>query len=637
MNVIRYFAGLAVVALLVAAPSLAQAQYWLPTTGNWSVGADWSTGSVPGTSAGATINNGGTVTIDNSTGTANCSTIFVGNGTANGGPGITGAVNMTGGVLNATSQEQIGHGSVSQSGFFSQSGGVNGTTATFLYLGYMNGGVGSYQLSGNGQLTEAVEYLGYAGAGTVATGTFLQTGGTNGDAVKPVAIYVGGMGLNGAATNGKESQGSYTLNGGLIRGGQVSVGGQYIGTFTQNGGTLATLGGGGVEGSANYNNQDGDLMLGVWNGSGNLGHGNGTYTMNGGLIDTTNVPSGNGGNEYIGLKGTGTFIQTGGTNHIAQSLYLVGMGGEFADPNLAGVGSYTLSNTGLLTVVNGSENIGNMDQSMGTATFTQSGGTNTCSSIAVAAGVGTYNLNGGLVNGVTSFSGPLNFTGGTIQAGGPLSIQGSIALGSAGTGILDVNGQPATLGGVTGVNAGGALKVVDSHGGGALLINGSVDGTIGGPNFTMTGIATTIAPANSVYVSGTISVGGLITASNLTTLAFQFLNNTTGVTGDLLTIGSGGLTVNPNTAMTFSYIDYTGTQPTLPLGSYDLINGNYAGAVLSNFDLPAAPAGETYKLVDTGTAIDLVVATVPEPGTFALLGAGLMSLLGFAWRRRKAD
>ena len=119
------------------------------------------------------------------------------------------------------------------------------------------------------------------------------------------------------------------------------------------------------------------------------------------------------------------------------------MGGEFAVPNLAGVGAYTLSNTGLLTV-NGSENIG---QLAGTATFTQSGGTNICPSLSVAAGIGTYNLNGGLLNVATLLSGPLNFTAGTLQAGGALSLDTAIDL-SAGTSTcrIDMNGQQVNIG-----------------------------------------------------------------------------------------------------------------------------------------------------------------------------------------------
>ena len=74
---------------------------------------------------------------------------------------------------------------------------------------------------------------------------------------------------------------------------------------------------------------------------------------------------------------------------------------------------------------------------------------------------------------------------------------------------------------------------------------------------------------------------------------------------------------------------------------YDSTGGGFASVPLGNFNLsglPALPAGDGYSLstsVNPGY-IDLVVAPVPEPGTLALLGAGLMSLLTLTWRRRRA-
>ena len=98
---------------------------------------------------------------------------------------------------------------------------------------------------------------------------------------------------------------------------------------------------------------------------------------------------------------------------------------------------------------------------------------------------------------------------------------------------------------------------------------------------------------------------------------------------DLLTIGDLGMNITPNTAITF------GANPTV-LGDYPLFGGNIGGFEPGRFLLPAAPTSDTYSLQVIAGNVDLVVAAVPEPGTLALLGAGLLSLLGVAWRRRNA-
>ena len=122
-----------------------------------------------------------------------------------------------------------------------------------------------------------------------------------------------------------------------------------------------------------------------------------------------------------------------------------------------------------------------------------------------------------------------------------------------------------------------------------------------------------------------MSPEGLVTASSLVSPDLNF--QTPGV--DLMTIGDLGMNIAAHTAISF------GTNPTV-LGDYPLFNGNISGFNAANFSLPTAPAGDTYSLQVVSGGVDLVVAAVPEPGTLALLGAGLMSLLGVAWRRRKA-
>ena len=113
-----------------------------------------------------------------------------------------------------------------------------------------------------------------------------------------------------------------------------------------------------------------------------------------------------------------------------------------------------------------------------------------------------------------------------------------------------------------------------------------------------------------------------LTTSSLTDLHFA----TPGV--DLLTIGAA-ITVNPGTEITL------GTTPAATPGVYyDLIAGDAnAASDLANFNLVAASG---FHLALDPVNSDIALTAVPEPGTLALLGAGLMSLLGFAWRRRMA-
>ena len=158
----------------------------------------------------------------------------------------------------------------------------------------------------------------------------------------------------------------------------------------------------------------------------------------------------------------------------------------------------------------------------------------------------------------------------------------------------------------------GTLEVLDA---GALPNTGVL--TIGGPG--------------QVFRAAFNLHGQQVNPEGLTTLVSSVspdLNFQTPGT-DLITIGDLGMHITPNTAISF------GTNPTV-LGDYPLFNGNITGFNAANFVLPTAPAGDTYSLQVVAGNVDLVVAAVPEPGTLALLSAGLMSLLGVAWRRRKA-
>jgi formylglycine-generating enzyme len=120
--------------------------------------------------------------------------------------------------------------------------------------------------------------------------------------------------------------------------------------------------------------------------------------------------------EYVGDYGTGTFMQTGGTN---RSQYLFSLGW-----NTGGSGYYSLS--GGLLVMGGVEYLGYF----GAGTFFQSGGTNQNAGVYLGyyAGVsGTYNLNGVLLSD-DEYVG-YNGTGTFSQAGGTNRNEGGLYVG----------------------------------------------------------------------------------------------------------------------------------------------------------------------------------------------------------------
>ena len=108
-----------------------------------------------------------------------------------------------------------------------------------------------------------------------------------------------------------------------------------VGTFTQNGG----------ENRCSYGLSNYDLHLGYESGS------SGTYTMTAGTLYT--------GDQYIGRLGTGSFIQSGGTNNVsatgsgtADHMYI-----GWANSSGYGTGTYRLSGTGQLVLNHKNSNI----------------------------------------------------------------------------------------------------------------------------------------------------------------------------------------------------------------------------------------------------------------------------------------
>ena len=232
----------------------------------------------------------------------------------------------------------------------------------------------------------------------------------------------------------------------------------------------------------------------------------------------------------------------------------------------------------------------------GSGTLTQTGGTNEISggpglTIGNLVGTsGTYNLEGGLLLVPSLKAGPgntaLNFSGGTLQAGGPFSCYVPIALGTSGGGAtFNTAGYDATLvaplfgpGGLTEIGSGTlTLGSSNSYTGTTFIIGGilglaSSSALAGGGNITFGGGTLQYSVANNsdystVIVNSTAPISIDTNGVNVTFASDLASSNT----GGLTKIGSGTLTLAAGN-------NYTGTT--------DIIGG-----VLSLANSAALPAG----------------------------------------------
>ena len=204
------FFGLAAVAVFVATASLAQAggYRWNTTTGDWTVGSNWtSTPNQYGPYSAMAVDNNGNATIGpGEVGTdslaSNGGYVLIGDSQG------SGMLTMTGGGLEtqASSGELFlyvgsgeGFGSATPSGTVIQSGGGVLSRSVISLGGGLNA-YGEYDLSagtitGGGCIMVADDTFGPTG-GALGTGLFNQTGGTVGtmtkDGLTPVGLMMAG-------------------------------------------------------------------------------------------------------------------------------------------------------------------------------------------------------------------------------------------------------------------------------------------------------------------------------------------------------------------------------------------------------------------------------------------------------------
>ncbi len=187
----------------------------------------------------------------------------------------------------------------------------------------------------------------------------------------------------------------------------------------------------------------------------------------------------------VGLGGNGTFTQKGGIHTVSDQLNLALQAGS--------VGNYDLSGTGQVSAK--SENIG----AYGTGTFTQTGGTNTITDTLDIGGqpgsVGNYNLSGtGQLTAneetIGAFgSGTFSQISGTNTIATTLSI-GSYSTGLTGTYNLSGSGQVSAKNEYVGTSSNGAGEFLQSGGTNiisSVLSIGQSTGSLGSYTLSETG------------------------------------------------------------------------------------------------------------------------------------------------------
>jgi hypothetical protein len=488
----------------------------------------------------AYIGNSGTGSFTQTDGTNTNNELYLGNAV-----GASGTYNLSGGSLSAGTSEYIGY---SGSGSFTQTGGTN-TMVSSLYLGFNTTGSGTYNLDG-GSLSPQFGQVGYHGVGV-----FTQTDGTYTGSLLHVGANPGSSGtynLEGGTLSSSTSlvigsfgSGTFAQSGGSISAYSELIGWNGSGAFTQTAGThtanLLRLGNN-IGASGTYDLSNGSLSA--------LGQeigfsGTGTFTQTAGTNTATSVvylgfnDSGSGtyalegGSlsapyEQVGVSGTGAFIQTGGTNSVGIYLSL--------GVNAGASSSYTLGGgTGSPVLSAPIEYIGDV----GTAVFTQIGGTNNISNtlyLAANSGSGTYNLQGGSLQAANvniNSGGVFNQTGGSLNATTSLTNAGAYTMAGGTLTGVSLNNS-GSFDGYGTINAG---SVGFSNSGTMTLTGG--DSTVNGDFYNQAGGSLTISYNQATFtgdvynnVGANIKVNGAIHGDDSIFVRLGNFYNNGGYTSD---------------------------------------------------------------------------------------------------------
>jgi fibronectin-binding autotransporter adhesin len=262
-------------------------------------------------------------------------------------------------------------------------------------------------------------------------------------------------------------------------------------------------------------------------------------------------------------------------------------------------------------------------------------------------GAGTI-LQGG-TNFTTYSIGALNTDGtfaGSIQNNGA----GVTSITKVGTGGLTISGTISATGTTSIVN--GGFRLTGTSAGAVNVGNGTANSFA--PSLSGTGgiggLTTSLAGTNNTphLAPGVNSTGALLNFGGVGTLKLNGglnLGSSTELDLDLdqpnVTAGTGNNDLFATTALTIGTGVTVAVNPggNFAAGTYHLIT--YSGSFTDNsssfsgWTATGLPVGNTATFSNTGTSIDMVVAAVPEPSTWAMMAGGVGMLTLLQRRRRR--
>lgn len=566
--------------------------------------------------------------------------------------GVTPVFRQATGLL-ATDSLIVGN---TNSGTYQLSGGslvVHGGTGSHLIIGAGAGGVGRFELSGTGSVTaNAIHVGGGTSGGGAASGTFVQTGGTvNVTAVGDLIV---------GDTSG--TSGRYEMQGGALTAKNLYVahsGSNPAGdnrAFIQTGGTVT------------FTN---NLSLGGFYGGTSAPAG--SYTLSGsGVLNTTNV--------WVGLSGSGTFNQLGGTHSSDSLMVAAAQSGSTGAYNISGG---TLTAKGLY--------LGDVNGNGGNGTLTQTAGTvNVTEGLIVDKGAGSlgkYVMSSGSLtatgSGATALLvlGEFQQTGGTVTVNGTgedarLHNLGTYQLGGGtigGTGKFINEGTTTLSGGTSTISLPvenfGDFEAVDA----SVVYNGLFQNSgeyVSGGTSTQTfnggfenlsgGYLAASEPGEVFKIGGALTINSADSSLwNTETAILHFFKGTGNVSGEHSLLYAGldvgafvdgfednfawaELIIEAGNALATSDIDGRALYAEkLTFGSTVLSEiidqvGDFSGDLTIYYDPAKNPElqGQTIAF-GSGTGSVAPVAPVPEPSALLLAGVGAIAL-SFRRRRRAA-